>query len=100
MSEQDVRQKIAEIDEKRSRARLLTRMAGWPMFAPSAVRVDKRRGVLRWFGSVSERPLDEVELTREERSELREWLSAKAKRLHTEADAVSASLEPTNQEET
>jgi len=53
MSEQDVRQKIAEIDEKRQRARVLEDMSRWPMFTPSSVSVDRKRGLFRWFGSVS-----------------------------------------------
>lgn len=96
-TEQDVRDKIKKIDEKRSRAKLLDRMAEWPWGAPSTVKVDRGRGILRWFGSVSAGPITEVELTREERSELREWLIAKSVRLNAEADEVSASLEEQNQ---
>jgi len=93
MSEQDIRQKLAEIDEKRTRARLLERMAEWPMFSPSSVRTDKRRGVFRWFGSSSDAPYAEIEMTRDERSELREWLFEKSARLSTEAEAISAGLD-------
>ena len=92
MSEDDVRAKISEIDDKRERARLLTRMADWPMFAPSSVKADKSRGIFRWFGVTSATAATEVELTRDERSELRDWLYAKATRLNAEADAVSARL--------
>ena len=96
-TEQDVRDKIKKIDEKRSRAKLLDRMAEWPWGTRSTVKVDRGRGILRWFGSVSEGPTTEVELTAEERSELREWLIAKSVRLNAEADEVSASLEGENQ---
>ena len=96
-TEQDVRDKIKKIDEKRSRAKLLDRMAEWPWGAPSTVKVDKGRGILRWFWSGYYEPTTEVELTREERSELREWLIAKSVRLNAEADEVSASLEGENQ---
>lgn len=92
MSEQNVREKIAAIDEKRQRAKLLARMAEWPMWSPSKVTADKRRGVFRWFGSVVEGASAEVELTRDERSELRDWLIAKSTRLAAEADEVSATL--------
>ena len=95
-TEEDLRNKIKKIDEKRSRAQLLDRMAEWPWGAPSTVKVDARRGILRWFGSVSAGPTTEVELTREERSELRDWLIAKSVRLNAEADEVSASLEGKN----
>ncbi len=91
MTEQDVRQKIAEIDEKRQRARVLEDMSRWPMFTPSSVSVDRKRGLFRWFGSVSGESLY-VELTRDERHEFREWMLAKAARLDAEASAVSAAL--------
>ena len=93
MAERDVREKIARIDEKRRRAKALGRMAQWPMFVPSRVTVDKRRGLFRWFGSVSAGPVVEVELTRDERSELCDWLHAKSVRLATEADEIAANLE-------
>ena len=92
MSEEDVRAKIASIDEKRTRAKTLNSMAEWPMFAPSTVKADKRRGILHWFGSISDGPSMTVDLTRDERSELRDWLYAKATRLTAEADAISESL--------
>ncbi len=91
-TEDDVRANIAEIDEKRQRAGLLKRMGDWPMFSPSKVAADKRRGVFRWFGSVSASALAEVELTRDERSEFRDWLYAKSTRLNAEADALAESL--------
>ena len=95
-NEQDVRDKIKKIDEKRSRAKLLDRMAEWPWGIPSTVKVDRGRGILRWFGYLSEKPFAEIELTREERSELREWLIERAVRLSAEADEISESLEGEN----
>lgn len=93
MAEQDVRDKIAAIDEKRARAVVLDRMSDWPMFSPSRVEADKKRGVFRWFGAFSDVKPMEVELTRAERSELRDWLHAKSTRLNAEADAIAETLE-------
>lgn len=95
MSEQELRAKLEKIDGARARAALLDRMARWPMFSPSHVRADKRTGILRWFGfeGYAGGPVTEVALTREERSELREWLTEKAARLRSDADALSGSLD-------
>lgn len=94
MSEEDIRAKLAMIDEKRERAKLLEKIARWPSGVPSEMRANKTRGWFKsiWLGS-GETSFGEVTLTREERSELVDWMYEKANRLRREADAISASLE-------
>ncbi|MEJ6554045.1 hypothetical protein PQI51_03280 [Microbacterium esteraromaticum] len=93
MSEQTIRETLATIDEKRARAKLLDQIAEWPFGVPSEVRADKKRG---WFASIwkgaGETVMGEIVLTREERSELCDWMRAKATRLTHEADELAKTL--------
>lgn len=93
MTEQAIRETLATIDEKRARAELLDRIAEWPFGVPSEVRADKKRG---WFASIwkgaGETVIGEIVLTREERSELCDWMRAKSVRLRHEADELSETL--------
>lgn len=93
MTEQTIRETLATIDKKRARAKLLDRIAEWPMGVPSEVRADTQRG---WLASIwkghGETVMGEIVLTREERSELCDWMLAKAVRLRHEADELSETL--------
>lgn len=93
MNEKEIRGLLREIDERKTRIRVLTRMAQWPMFVPSSVKADKKRGIFRYFGLGSSGALDEIEMSREERSEFRGWLLWKADRLTDEVADLSNSLE-------
>ena len=97
MTEQEVREAIAKIDELRKRAATLENIAEWPMGLPSEMRADKRRG---WFTSIwrghGETTHGEVTLTRDERRELREWMNARARGLRAEADRTAAVIEKGN----
>ncbi len=93
MSEKELRDKLARIDELRKRSALLDGIARWPMGVPSEMRTDKSRG---WFKSVwrgsGETSFGEITLTREERSEMVDWMYEKASKLNREADEIAATL--------
>ncbi|MBN9208162.1 MAG: hypothetical protein J0H96_05790 [Microbacterium ginsengisoli] len=93
MNEQEIRDALERIDEKRKRAKTLADIARWPMGVPSEMRSDKKRG---WFASIwrghGETVMGEVVLTREERRELVDWMEARALRLYNEANVIAATL--------
>lgn len=92
-AEQELRDALKKVDEKRQRAKVLESIARWPMGVPSELRADKRKG---WFRSIwkgtGTTVMGEVVLTREERAELSDWMYEKASRLNREADEIAESL--------
>lgn len=94
MTEQEARDKLKQIDELRKRATTLSEIARWPMGVPSELRADKKRGWFKsiWRGTGEATSFGEITLTRDERSELVEWMRKKASRLNRRADEIAQTL--------
>lgn len=93
MSEDEVRDRLGEIDALRKRAETMSDIARWPMGVPSELHADKKRG---WFKSIwrgnGETSFGEILLTRDERREIVEWMQDKSDKLRAQANEIAASL--------
>jgi len=92
MSEQSIREKIAEIDEMRERAAVAERMhTHWMMHDGELVEVHEITLRRRWRSPQTTH--SEIVLTAEERDLLRDWLSSRAWDLRRRAAEMAAALE-------